>query len=166
MGRGGEDNDEFGKVAAKRLSEDFIFKGLLADQEAFDAFMGHYIAGMFTAGGLGLLGQMIYDSSAQMDNDAYGRERMASLMMGPSFSVVFGDVPKVASGLLAIPDPEGKSRRRTAVRTVTSRIPIAGQIRPFRETVVDTVAGEVEEKSSDSYGVSSYGSKVSGYGRS
>ena len=166
MGRGGEDNDEFGKVAAKRLSEDFIFKGLLADQEAFDAFMGHYIAGMFTAGGLGLLGQMIYDSSAQMDNDAYGRERMASLMMGPSFSVVFGDVPKVASGLLAIPDPEGKSRRRTAVRTVTSRIPIAGQIRPFRETVVDTVAGEVEEKSSDSYGVSSYGSRVSGYGRS
>jgi len=165
MGRGGEDNDEFFKVASKRFSEDFIVKGILEDQEAFDAFFGHYMAGLFTSGGLGLLGQMMYDAGAQLDNDAYGRERIASLMMGPTFSLLATDIPKLGAGIMSIPDPEGQAKRRTAVRTVTGRIPIAGQIRPFREGVVDAVAGEGEVKSSPSYGVKAYSSPVRGYGR-
>lgn len=167
MGRGGEDDDEFFKIATKRFSEDFIVKGIFEDAEAFDAFMGHYLAGLFTSGGLGLLGQMMYDASAMLDNDAYGRERIASLMMGPSFSVAFQDVPKIASGITSIPDPDGQAKRRTAVRAVTARIPIAGQIRPFRESVVDAVAGEGSEAGtpSDSYGVQAYSSTVRGYGR-
>ena len=167
MGRGGEDDDEFFKIATKRFSEDFIVKGIFEDAEAFDAFMGHYLAGLFTSGGLGLLGQMMYDASSMLDNDAYGRERIASLMMGPSFSVAFQDVPKIASGITSIPDPDGQAKRRTAVRAVTSRIPIAGQIRPFRESVVDAVAGEGSEAGtpSDSYGVQAYSSTVRGYGR-
>ena len=167
MGRGGEDDDEFFRVASKRFSEDFIVKGILEDQETFDAFMGHYLSGLFTSGGLGLLGQMTYDAGAQLDNDAYGRERIASLMMGPSFSAALDGV-KVATGVLSIPDPDGQAKRRTAVRTVTGRIPVAGQMRPFREGVVDAVAGETEEqgKQTASYGVSSYDSSVSGYGKS
>ena len=110
---------------------------------------------------------MTYDAGAQLDNDAYGRERIASLMMGPSFSAALDGV-KVATGVLSIPDPDGQAKRRTAVRTVTGRIPVAGQMRPFREGVVDAVAGETEEqgKQTASYGVKSYGSSVSGYGKS
>lgn len=165
MGRGGENDDEFGKIATRRLSEEPMFKGLLEDQEAFDAFLGHYLAGLFTSGGLGLLAQMSYDAGAQLDNGAYGYQRVASLVLGPTFGIG-NDAFNVASGIAAIPDPEGQSRRRRAVRSVTARVPIAGQVRPVREGVVSAIAGDVEEKQSDSYGVSSYGSKVSGYGRS
>ena len=165
MGRGGENDDEFGKVATRRLSEEPLFKGLLADQEAFDAFLGHYLAGMFTSGGLGLLAQMSYDAGAQLDNGAYGFQRVASLALGPSFGIG-ADAFNVASGVMAIPDPEGQARRRRAVRSVAARAPIVGQMRPVRESVVDTVAGSVEKKQSESYGVSSYGSSVSGYGKS
>ena len=107
-------------------------------------FLGWYVEGMMVMGGLGLLGDVIHSTVSQVDNGAYGKMRIASTFLGPSFGTAMASVDVVA-GITDTGDSNAKER--TAAREAATRIPILGGIRAARENIVDAVAGEQSDRS-------------------
>ena len=69
--RGGEDNRE-GEFRERKLSKTITpFEGML--NENADKALGWYWDGFMTMGGLGILGELMYDTVQQADNGAYGQ---------------------------------------------------------------------------------------------
>ncbi len=95
-------------------------------------------------GGLGLMGDVIHSTVSQVDNGAYGQQRIWSTLLGPSYGLG-NAVTNVAAG--AFDENESNAKERSATRELATRIPILGGNRKFRETVVDGIAGESSSKS-------------------
>ena len=126
-----------------------MLKALGYDEKAHggeDDFLGWYIEGMMVMGGLGLLGDVIHSGLSQVDNGAYGQNRMWSTVLGPSFGLGTAGM-QVSAGLMDESD-NSNSKERSATRELATRIPFLGGNRRFREDVVDTIAGEDQNGSS------------------
>ena len=110
-------------------------------------------------GGLGLLGDILYNSAEQIDNGAYGRERIYSTLGGPTVGLI-SDVIKVGAGALD-GNASSNAKERVATREVLQRIPILGGRRDVRESLVDSIAGESSKSRNRSAtsGVYSFGYK-------
>lgn len=149
--RGGEDNEQ--RALRERRFTDTSFgwlaKGVGVEEDSMtDEIAGNYFEGLLAIGGLGLFAELLYNTAEQADNGAYGKVRFAGAILGPSVGVAEDAYDVLIAGPAGyINDPEGKNaRRREAVRSVMGRVPIAGGIRGFKESVVDAVAGEAGSK--------------------
>jgi hypothetical protein len=149
--RGGEDNEQ--RALRERRFTDTSFgwlaKGVGVEENSMtDEIAGNYFEGLLAIGGLGLFAELLYNTAEQADNGAYGKVRFAGAILGPSVGVAEDAYDVMIAGPAGyINDPEGKNaRRREAVRSVMGRVPIAGGIRGFKESVVDAVAGEAGSK--------------------
>jgi len=139
--RGGEDGQ------SAELRKRNIAKALGHDEKTHgnvDDFLGWYVEGMLVMGGLGLMGDVIHSTVSQVDNGAYGQQRIWSTLLGPSYGLG-NAVTNVAAG--AFDENESNAKERSATRELATRIPILGGNRKFRETVVDGIAGESSSKS-------------------
>jgi hypothetical protein len=156
--RGGEDDRS---MALRERNLQSIVEGFGGDEASAQAFLrsvgftggtvadadkalGWWVEGLLAMGGLGLFAELLYNSAAQLDNGSFGRERIASQILGPSYGLVFNNGLNVMAGITDM--NESNSKERTAVRDVASRIPVFGGLRPFKEGVVDAVAGEKAER--------------------
>ena len=173
--RGGE--DERSAEARKRSlteSRAGLAEVLGVDEgDALDGALGWYLDGLLAVGGLGLIGEMLYNSSAQLDNGKYGFVRTMSGIFGPqvgtaelAFNVAAGAGEAVSN---VVNDEDSNSKIRTALRDVYGRIPVAGRIYggPVgREAFVDAVGGEAKKPGRKSSGgsIGFGGSKSSGFG--
>ena len=139
--RGGEDE----KSRALRLRDSGKLGELIGVEEGgdADARIGWYLEGLLAMGGLGLFAEMMYNTSAQLDNGAYGQMRTMSAVFGPTVGLMQQGLT-VAAGAqeAAFGDPDSNYKERAAVREAARRIPVAGGYRPFVEGVTDLVAGE------------------------
>ena len=137
--RGGED-ERSAEVRKRNL-----LKALGYDQKVHgneNDFMGWYVESMMVMGGLGLLGDVIHSAVSQVDNGAYGQQRMWSTVLGPSYGLGNATM-QVAAGVFDEGD-NSNAKERSATREVATRIPVLGGNRRFREGVVDALAGEPE----------------------
>ena len=146
--RGGED-EESAAPRKRTLQDGMGISKLFADfvgvdeGSMTDKVMANYFEGMLAIGGFGLFGELLYNTAAQADNGAYGKLRTFSAFLGPGVGMAEDMYDVAIAGPMGIFDPENKNaRRREAVRSVVGRIPVAGGIRGFRESAVDTIAGE------------------------
>ena len=111
-----------------------------------DDFLGWYLEGMLVMGGFGLFGDIIHSAVSQVDNGAYGQQRMWSTLLGPTFGL--GNAAMQVGAGLSDSNDNSNAKERSATREVATRIPILGGNRKFRESVVDAVAGEQGDKGS------------------
>jgi hypothetical protein len=144
QGRGGEDNREFA-VRERALTDKFSFAEELGLSDRADKLGGWYIDGLMQMGGLGLIGQLMYDSAAQLDNGAYGQMRVMEMFGGPSLGL-FNDAFTVASGLQdmtfdALGAESTNAKERAMTRELFGRVPVIGGISSVREGAVDRLAG-------------------------
>ena len=143
--RGGDDDQSMA------LRNRNMLKSLGYDEKVHgnaDDFAGWYLDGLAQMGGLGLISNMMYDSAQQLDNGAYGQNRVMSTLLGPSVGL-FGSAYNIAAGGMdATKDAFGaestNSKERQGIRELAMRVPVIGGIKGVREGVVDTVAGESE----------------------
>jgi hypothetical protein len=149
QGRGGDNRDKEHALRERTLTkwlEQFGYKGDIHGPA--DEFLGWYIEGFMAMGGLGLLGDIIYNTAAQADNGAFGAQRMASVVFGPTVGLGFDAYNVVVQGGTAalgnVTGLGGPSnyKERDAMRTITSRIPVIGGFHTVREAAADTLAGE------------------------
>ena len=106
--------------AMSSKSELFAELGMTQRQ---DIIAGWYLDGLLTMGGLGLIGQLFYDSASQIDNGDYGA-------MEYGYDALGGETTN--------------AKERQMWREITGRIPIGGQITGVKEYFVDKIAGERE----------------------
>lgn len=142
--RGGEENREAALRDRNFFGEDGGIEGEL---------LAWYLQGAATAGGLGLIGDVLTGVADQAENGAYGQVRTLSLLGGPTVGLLAAGTT-IVGGALDNPRREWlggedttNSKERAAVREVATRIPFAGGIRGVREGMVDAVAGEAESPS-------------------
>jgi len=145
--RGGEENRQMQlrDRAMSSKSELFAELGLTERQ---DIIAGWYLDGLLTMGGLGLIGQLFYDSASQIDNGDYGAWRIMELFAGPSMGIA-RDAIAVGAGAMeygydALGGETTNAKERQMWREITGRIPIGGQITGVKEYFVDKIAGERE----------------------
>ena len=148
QGRGGEENREFA-IRDRALTDKFTLVEELGLSKDMDMLAGWYLDGIMTMGGLGLIGQLFYDSAAQLDNGAYGQVRMSEMFLGPSMGL-FNDAITVAAGAQdalfdALGAESSNAKERSAVREAVGRVPIFGQITAAREWATDQIAGMAEK---------------------
>jgi len=160
--RGGADqaSPEFRERQFSKLAEQFG-----VEVEPFgsaDKAIGWYVEGLMIAGGLGLIGNMFYDTAQQLDNGAYGFQRAMSGIFGPSVGLAFDTFNVAAGGADALTHGEdnGVAAERQGVRSLAGRIPIVGGIKGLRDKIVDTVAGEASGDSPFSESSSGFGNKL------
>ena len=118
------------------------------DESMTDRVVQTYWEGLLALGGLGLFGELLYNSASQLDNGAYGSVRQASLVGGPGVSTFFDGV-NVVAGLsdAAFGDEDGgNAKQRTMYRSIFGRIPVGGGVAAFKEGATDTMAGEAAKK--------------------
>jgi len=144
QGRGGEENREFA-VRERSLTDKFSFAEDMGLSDRADKLGGWYIDGLMQMGGLGLIGQLMYDSAAQLDNGAYGQMRVMEMFGGPSLGL-FNDAFTVASGLQdmtfdALGAESTNAKERAMTRELFGRVPVIGGISSVREGAVDRLAG-------------------------
>jgi hypothetical protein len=143
--RGGEDN-ESRELRKRKLTNSPL--GTMAESmfgleegSDNDQIMGNYLEGMMAIGGLGLFGELLYNTAEQADNGKFGFVRTAGAIFGPAVGTAEDAYDVFVAGPMGAFDDKA-ARRREAVRSVVGRIPIAGGIRGFKEDVVDSIAGE------------------------
>lgn len=148
--RGGEENNQR-RPADRTLSDvmkqfpffDEDYKqsfGILenvVDRETLDAVAGQYVSGFAAAAGFGLFASMLSDTASQAENGAYGAQRLASTVFGPSMGTFISGV-NVAQGILDSNDASSYPERQAA-REVFQRIPILGGQKGVRDAVVDSL---------------------------
>ncbi len=140
--RGGDDE------RSSEIRKRNLLKALGYDQKIHgdeQDFLGWYVEGMMVMGGLGLLGDVIHSTVSQVDNGAYGQQRIWSTLLGPTFGLGNAALT-VGAGLTDA--KESNAKERSAAREVATRIPVVGGVRAAREKIVDTVAGEQKSGSS------------------
>lgn len=144
--RGGDDEK------SPELRRRNLLKAMGYDEDVHgneDDFMGWYVEGMMVMGGLGLLGDVIHSTVSQVDNGAYGKMRIASTFLGPSFGTGMAAVDVMAGAQdAAFGSTDSNAKERTATRELATRIPVLGGIRRVREGIVDSIAGESGDSSS------------------
>ena len=109
-----------------------------------DDFLGWYIEGMMLMGGLGLIGDIVHSAVEQSDNGLYGVNRMASLLLGPSYGLGADAITAVwgAGDALFGRTPRSNAKERAGARAVVGRLPFVGGNKAARETLIDAIAGE------------------------
>ena len=154
QGRGGEDNREF-KFRERSLKEQFAWAENMDDDTA--KYLGWYWDGFVVMGGMGLIGEMLYDIGSNVDNGAFGQVRIGEVVLGPSMGL-FNDGLTVGSGISdIISDSLGGTssnyKEREMVDTLFHRFaPPLGSMPALREDFVDAVAGEPSERKNKSGG--------------
>lgn len=151
MSRGGEDSQSMALNQERAISDLPFVKTDWLDEDV-DAIAGWYLTSFMTAGGLGLFGDLLHDAVQQSDNGAFGQQRMAEAVLGPTYGMIFGDLFNVGSAAVnvateAVTGEGSAGVQRQGVREVVSRIPALGGNRAFREGAVDLVQ-QTETKSS------------------
>ena len=149
--RRGEDDETFRERKFSKIAESFGFDPDIHGDK--DEFVGWYMESMIQIGGLGLIANMFYDAAEQLDNGAYGKQRIASTIFGPSVGLM-NDAINVAQGLsdgIINGDENGTGKERSAARSVVGRIPVVGGVRTIKEDIVDTVAGKVKKKGNNGW---------------
>ncbi len=151
--RGGEEGDSAelrSRNALKLMGYDKKVHGDAND------FLGWYAESFMTAGGFGLVGEMIQDIATQMDNGAYGKNRIYGTVFGPSVGT-FSSAIDVGGGVsdAITGSTDSNSKERAAVRELVRRVPILGGIGAVREGITDSIAGERRERSTGGDGWSS-----------
>jgi len=141
--RGGQD-ERSPELRARSLDKTVVGKaavgfGLVDKEDIKDKYeaVAWYVEGLMAMGGLGFVGELFFNSAAQIDNGNYGFNRMMGTILGPSYDVAYGGF-KVAGGvqdMIAGADTNGQ--KREAARVVASRIPVLGGSRDFRESAAD-----------------------------
>lgn len=128
-----------------KITDEMGFGGILVPgNKNFDKILGWYVEGLIAAGGLGLIGEMLWNAAEQSDS-AFGKQRVASMLAGPWLGTV-GDAITVGFGAHDVIQGNDKNYpERAAARTVASRIPVFGGQREFREMAAN-LAGEVKKK--------------------
>lgn len=146
----GEDNTHSIK---KRLGTDEPILGQMLqaagvpkdDPGAVNAFIGWYVQSLFFLGGFGLIGDILHDTSANLDNGAYGAQRVAGTVFGPSVGDFVSAFNVAAGGMQAfnnaLTDEEKNAAIRSGAREIVGRVPVVGGIKSVREGIVDAVAG-------------------------
>lgn len=135
--RGGDDD------RSPDLRKRNVLKALGYDKKVHgdeDDFLGWYVESMLVMGGFGLIGDVIHSAVSQVDNGAYGQQRMWGTVLGPSFGLGNAGM-QVTAGIFDEGD-NSNSKERSAMREVATRIPILGGNRRIREGIVDATAGE------------------------
>lgn len=94
------------------------------------------------AGALGILADVLSATTEQLDNGAYGRERVAATLLGPTYSLGT-DIMKVAAGL--VDQQDSNSKEREGARVFLGRVPVVGRNANLREGVIDNVAGQKQD---------------------
>jgi hypothetical protein len=146
--RGGDDEES---MALRTRNKSKVAEALGFDVKTHgdeDDFIGWYYEGLLQMGGLGLIADLLHSTVQQVDNGAYGRTRIASTVLGPSYGLVFNDGLNVLAGVqdAAMGNDSSNAKERSAARSVASRIPIAGGVRSVRESIVDAIGGEATKK--------------------
>lgn len=146
LGRNDDPNGDRRSVRDYKISkiaQEFGFDANM-DNETLDLIMGSYANGLLQLGALGFLGDLVFQSAKQVDNGAYGRERIMSQILGPSVGTFSDAIQIIEGGMEALSGEEGDSngKQRNAVRKIVKRLPGIGQQNPWVETFVDNVAGE------------------------
>ena len=104
--------------------------------------MGWYFDGMVALGGMGLIGELMYDIGSQTDNGAYGAQRTLETIGGPTVGL-FNDAQTVLQGGRSWLDgTDANGMRRAATREVVGRVPVLGGVSWAKEAIVDGIAGE------------------------
>ena len=161
--RGGEDN-ESRELRERKLTNAPLIGDMaqavfgLEEGSDNDQIMGSYMEGLMAIGGLGLFGELLYNTAEQADNGKFGFVRTAGAIFGPAVGTAEDAYDVFVAGPMGAFE-EKAGRRREAVRSVIGRVPIAGGIRGFREDVVDAVAGEAgsgSKKRSSKFGGSGF----------
>ena len=144
QGRGGEENREF-KFKERSLAKQFAWAEDMDEETA--KYLGWYWDGFVVMGGMGLIGEMLYDIGSNVDNGAFGQVRIGEVILGPSMGL-FNDGLTVAGGVGdIISDSLGGTstnyKEREMVDTLFHRFaPPVGSMPAVREKVVDSLAGE------------------------
>ncbi len=117
-----------------------------------DAALGWYLDGLLAVGGMGLIGEMLYNTSAQLDNGKYGFVRTMSAAFGPqvgtaelAFNAAAGAGQVISN---KINDEDKNDKIRNTLRDMFGRLPVVGRIAggpTGRETFVDAVGGEAKK---------------------
>ena len=153
--RGGEDEKsmDFRKRALSKMIP-------VEEGGDYDERLGWYVEGLMAMGGLGLFAELLYNTSAQLDNGKYGYVRTMSYVFGPSVGVSEAAFDVAAGvGQAVTRDDEKNSKMRQALRTTVSRIPVLGGNKFIREGGAD-LAGEKREGGGKSKGFGGgFGSK-------
>lgn len=136
-GRGGDDDRSFDQK----------------DRELTEAMAG----AMMQFGGLGLIGGILFDSAEQLDNGAFGSQRILSIIGGPAVGDMISAI-NIGAGISD--DNPSNAKERQAVREAFGRIPFLGGNVALKENVVDSVAGSPtgrsQSKSSGGFGGSGF----------
>jgi hypothetical protein len=153
--RGGEDDRE---AALRERSLDGVAARLGFDpslHKDVDSFLGWYVEGLLLAGGVGLIGDILYGVADNAENGAYGQVRSLGLIGGPTVSLAAAAL-NVEAGVqdALMGATESNAKERSAVREVAGRIPVLGGIRAAREGLTDAVAGEAAGRGGSGFAVS------------
>lgn len=151
LARGGEKGEDPERSLRDRslnkLLAEFGFEDAVGEGKAQE-IAGWYIQSLLGLGVTGLIFDTLYNYAQQADNGAFGAQRTAGLVFGPSASLFF-DAFNVGQGLYqlganAITGEEENAKMRSAMRTIVSRTPVVGGFKDVREGVVDATAGEAQ----------------------
>jgi len=117
---------------------------------SIDSFFGWYIESLLQTGGLGMVGELLYNSAAQADNGAYGFQRIASYLLGPSFDTVgIQSFNALSGGAEWLSDAAGadvtNAKRRSLIRGLLNRVPFLGGNKAFREKGTNILAGDAQD---------------------
>lgn len=138
--RGGEDNKS-PELRQRAISNMFPVE----EGGDYDERLGWYMEGLMAMGGLGLFAELLYNTSAQLDNGKYGYVRTMSYLLGPSVGVTEAAFDVAAGvGQATMGDGEKNSKIRQGLRQVASRVPIAGGRKDIRESIAD-LGGEARK---------------------
>ena len=138
--RGGEDGE------SAELRKRNIAKTLGHNEKTHgnvDDFLGWYVESMLVMGGLGLMGDVIHSAVSQVDNGAYGQQRMWGTVLGPTFGLGNAGM-QVVAGAMDESD-NSNAKERSAMREIATRVPILGGNRKIRESIVEATAGEPDK---------------------
>ena len=135
---------------------------------SIDSFMGWYIESLLQTGGLGMMGELLYNTASQADNGAYGFQRIMSYLAGPSYDTVGVQGYNIlAGGQEFISDKGGgdvtNAKRRSLIRGLLNRVPFLGGNRAFREKGTNMLAGDAQDNGRKSAYSGYSGSYGSGY---
>ena len=144
--RGGEDE----RSADVRVRNAMKFAGY--DEKVHgneQDFLGWYLEGLMVMGGFGLIADVLHSAASQVDNGAYGQQRVWSSLLGPTYGLGNSAFTTLGGAKDAMfnSTPESNAKERSAVREVATRVPVLGGIRSLRESVTDAVAGEPSSSS-------------------
>lgn len=161
QGRGGDDKNKehaFRDRSLTAMAAQFGYDPKI--HGPMDKAVGWYLEGLMAMGGLGLIGDIIYNTAAQADNGAFGTLRTISALGGPVAGLgIDGYTTLFQGGRAFVEDATGNGdssnyQERDALRTAASRIPILGGFHTFRQAAAD-LAGP---RNSDQGGGGGWGS--------